>query len=211
MYSEDDYIQLSAIQHYVFCPRQCGLIHVYGLWAENMFTARGNIMHERADSEENEWRNEKHIVRSLTIISKKLGLSGKADVVEFMDINGLKNPYPVEYKSGKPKKNISDSAQLCAQAMCLEEMMNVKIEKAAFYYGKPRKRHEIGLTENLRNATEEIIEKIHDMVKTRKVPEAKYEKKCNTCSLKDLCMPSIGRKKIPYYLKGLYNTDEKTS
>ncbi|MBN2039376.1 MAG: CRISPR-associated protein Cas4 [Spirochaetes bacterium] len=211
MYSDDDYIMLSAINHYVHCPRRCGLIHVYGLWSDNMFTSRGNIMHERADSEENEWRDEKHIVRSLIVISKRLGLSGKADIVEFTDDDGIIIPYPVEYKSGKPKKNISDSAQLCAQAMCLEEMMNLSIEKAAFYYGTPRKRYEIDITEGLRNATEDIIIKVHDMVKNRKVPEAKYEKKCNTCSLKDLCMPGTGRKKVSWYIKGLYSTNEEAS
>ncbi len=211
MYIEDDYIQLSAVQHYVFCPRQCGLIHVHGLWAENLFTTRGQILHERVDSGEDDFRDGKHIARSITIISNRLGLSGRADVVEFSKHDGKVFPYPVEYKSGKPKNNISDSAQLCAQALCLEEMMNIKIERAAFYYGKPRKRHEIELTGSLRTATENIIEKVHLMVKTRIVPEAKQDKRCKLCSLKDICMPSIGNKKISYYLKGLYKTDEETS
>ncbi len=174
-----------------------------------MFTARGQILHERVDSGEDEIRDGKHIARSITIISKRLGLSGRADVVEFSEVNGKITPYPVEYKSGKSKNNISDMAQLCAQALCLEEMMNIKIEKAAFYYGKPRKRQEVELTDSLRAATENIIEKVHQMVKTRIVPEAKQDKRCKLCSLQDSCMPSIGNKKISYYLKGLYNTDEE--
>jgi len=210
MYSEDDYIQLSAIQHYVFCPRQCGLIHVHGLWSENMFTARGKIMHERVDSEEDETRGDKHIVRTLTIISSRLGLSGKADVVEFTDDNGIIKPYPVEYKSGQPKQNISDMAQLCAQSLCLEEMMNVPVRSAAIFYGKPRKRQIIEITDDLRAKTEKIILAIHRMIETREVPQAKYEKKCKFCSLENECMPAAGSKKLTNYIQGLFKTDEET-
>ena len=143
MYSEDDYIQLSAIQHYVFCPRQCALIHVQGIWDENMFTAKGKVMHEKVDSGEDESRGEKQILRSLNVYSKRLGLSGRCDVVEMFSRVDDTTPYPVEYKSGKPKNDISDMAQLCAQALCLEEMMNIPVRKAAIFYGKPRRRLEV--------------------------------------------------------------------
>ena len=134
MYSEEDYIQLSAIQHYIFCQRQCALIHVHGLWAENVFTARGKVMHEKADSGEDETRGDIRIVRSLNIYSRRLGLSGRADVVEFHGKDDRAIPYPIEYKSGQPKHDICDMAQLCAQALCIEEMTNFPVHEAAIFY-----------------------------------------------------------------------------
>lgn len=212
MYPEEDYIQLSSIQHYVFCPRQCGLIHVEGLWAENRFTTKGKIMHERADAGEDESRVDRRIVRGLNIFSKRLGLSGRADVVEFIHTEESTVPFPVEYKSGKPKENISDLAQLCAQALCLEEMLNVPVTDAAVFYGKPRKRLPVTLTPELRADTEKIIHTIHRMIETRDVPKARYEKKCDFCSLQDQCMPrTTGSKKLENYIRGIFTADEETS
>lgn len=211
MYSEEDYIQLSAIQHYVFCPRQCALIYVEGIWAENLFTARGEILHKRVDSEEDEMRGNKYITRGLNVYSKRLGLSGRADVVEFTDTGEKVVPYPVEYKSGKPKFDISDSAQLCAQALCLEEMLGVSIGKAAIFYGKPRKRLEVELTQELRKSTEDIIVKIHEMVQIRFVPKASYNPKCEFCSIVDECMPKVRSRKLSKYIKELSSPYEETS
>lgn len=212
MYTEEDYIQLSSIQHYVFCPRQCGLIHVEGLWAENTFTTKGKILHERVDTGEDETRMDRRIVRGLNIYSKRLGLSGRADVVEFITSNNEVVPFPVEYKSGKPKDNISDLAQLCAQALCLEEMLNTPVAQAAVFYGKPRKRLQVTLSPELRAATENIIHEIHQMIETRDVPRARYEKKCDFCSLQDQCMPrTTGSKKLENYIRGIFTTDEETS
>lgn len=211
MYPEEDYIQLSAIQHYVFCPRQCGLIHIEGQWAENLFTTRGKIMHERVDSAGDESRGDKQIARSLNIYSKRLGLSGRADVVEFNDNGESIVPYPVEYKSGKPKQNISDLAQLCAQALCLEEMLKEPVKKAAVFYGKPRRRFTVEIDDTLRNSTEKVIENVHIMVKSETVPSAKYEKKCDTCSLNDVCQPKTAKRNIFKYVQGVFNTDEETS
>jgi len=212
MYQEEDYIQLSAIQHYVFCKRQCALIHVEGQWAENLFTTKGKLLHERVDSGEDETRGNRRIVRSLNIYSKRLGLSGRADVVEFITSNNSEIPFPIEYKSGKPKKDISDLAQLCAQALCLEEMLNVPVEYAAVFYGKPRKRMQVELTPELRTQTENIILDIHHMIEKRYVPKAKYEKKCDFCSLKYTCMPqTTGEKKLHNYIKGVFQPDEETS
>jgi CRISPR-associated exonuclease Cas4 len=211
-YSEEDYIQLSSIQHYVFCPRQCGLIHVEGLWAENIFTTKGRLMHERVDNGEDESRGDLKIVRGLNIFSKRLGLSGRADVVEFLKDGKNTVPYPVEYKSGKPKNNISDLAQLCAQALCLEEMLNVPVTEAAVFYGKPRKRQVVELSNDLRKETEGIIETIHDMIRRSAVPTAKYEKKCDSCSLTDTCMPATtGQRKLDNYIRRLFTADEETS
>lgn len=209
MYTEEDYIQLSSIQHYIFCPRQCGLIHIDALWSENLFTARGRIMHERADSGEDESRGDKTIVRSLNIYSKRLGISGRCDVVEMNDDGTKIIPYPVEYKSGKPKMDISDTAQLCAQTLCLEEMMNVSISEAAIFYGKPRRRLPVVIDENLRKETEKVIRSIHNMIKERKVPAAVYMKKCDTCSLNDMCMPKIKSGRVKSYIEELYKNHEE--
>jgi CRISPR-associated exonuclease Cas4 len=209
MYTEEDYIQLSSIQHFVFCPRQCGLIHVDALWSENLFTARGRIMHEKVDSGEDESRGDKLIVRSLNIYSRRLGLSGRCDVVEMTETGETIAPYPVEYKSGKPKMDISDTAQLCAQALCLEEMMNVPVREAAVFYGKPRRRLSVEIDDSLRRETESIIHSIHRMIKDRKVPASKYMKKCDTCSLNDMCMPKVRSGRLKSYIEELYRTDEK--
>lgn len=210
MYTEEDYIQLSSIQHFVFCPRQCGLIHVDALWSENLFTARGRIMHEKADSGEDESRGDRIITRSLNVYSRRLGLSGRCDVVEMNETGDTVIPYPVEYKSGKPKMDISDTAQLCAQALCLEEMMNVSVREAAVFYGKPRRRLAVEIDDNLRRETESIIHSIHGMIKEKRVPAAKYMKKCDTCSLNDMCMPKVKSGKLKSYIEELYRTNEKT-
>lgn len=209
MYIEEEYIQLSSIQHYIFCPRQCGLIHVDALWTENLFTARGRIMHEKADSGEDESRGDKQIVRSLNVYSRRLGISGRCDVVEMMMIGGNTLPFPVEYKSGKPKMDISDTAQLCAQALCLEEMMNVSIREAAIFYGKPRRRLPVDIDDDLRKETENIIESIHSMIRERKVPAPVYMKKCDSCSLYDMCMPKIKSGRVKSYIEELYKSHEE--
>jgi len=209
MYIEDDYIQLSSIQHYIFCPRQCGLIHVDALWSENLFTARGRIMHEKVDSGEDESRGDRQIVRSLNIYSKRLGVSGRCDVVEMLDDGKKIVPYPVEYKSGKPKMDISDTAQLCAQALCLEEMMNVHIREAAIFYGKPRRRLAVEIDENLRRETENIVHSIHLIIKERKVPVAIHMKKCETCSLNNMCMPKVKPGRVKFYIEELYKIHEE--
>lgn len=210
MYPEEDYIQLSAIQHYVFCPRQCALIHVHGIWDENAFTAKGKIMHEKVDSGEDESRGERLILRSQNIYSKRLGLSGRCDVVEIPGRGEYRAPYPVEYKSGKPKNDISDMAQLCAQALCLEEMMNVPVRKAAIFYGKPRRRLEADIDDDLRRSTEEIIKAIHKIVSERIIPSAKYEHKCDSCSLHEACMPEVTSGKLKSYIRELYKEYEET-
>lgn len=211
MYADDEFIQLSSLQHYMFCPRQCGLIHVYGLWAENRFTARGMVLHERVDSGEDETRGYDHIVRSLNIYSRKYGLAGRADVVEFKDEYGTIRPFPVEYKSGKPKLDEVDLVQLCAQALCLEEMTGAQVQEGALFYGKTRHRVNALMTEELRKKTIDAIGAVHDMMQSRSVPAGDYQKKCDTCSLNDECMPKLGQRKIKRFIEGLFITDETTS
>lgn len=166
-------------------------------------------MHQKADSGEDESRGDKTIVRSLNIYSNCLGISGRCDVVEMKDDGSKITPYPVEYKSGKPKIDISDTAQLCAQALCLEEMMNISIREAAIFYGKPRRRLPVDVDENLRKETEKIIHSVHSMIKERKVPPAVYMKKCDTCSLNDMCMPKVKTGRVKSYIEELYKIYEE--
>ena len=205
---QEDWIQLSSLQHYVFCPRQCGLIHVAGIWKENLFTAKGTVMHKKVDSEEDEIRNNKHIVRSLNVYSREYGLSGRADVVEFTEHDNTISVYPVEYKVGKPKSHLADEIQLCAQALCLEEMMNTTIPQAALFYGKTRHRLDIELTGILRDRTRDTIMKVHKIIKSEIIPEAKYEKKCDTCSIYDACQPKLTGRRITKYIQELYSDHE---
>jgi len=145
-YIEKEYLSLSALQHIIFCKRQCALIHIEQLWVENKFTAEGRVMHERVDRGDQAEGNKIKIEYSLPLKSKFLGITGKADVVEFHLKEDLKNqwiPFPVEYKRGIPKKNYSDKVQLCAQALCLEEMLDTKVEKGALFYGKTRRRQNV--------------------------------------------------------------------
>ena len=140
VYTEDDLLRLSALQHLLFCERQCALIHIEQIWTENLFTAEGRIMHDKVDTANRETRGNVRIEYGVPMHSLRLGLIGKADVVEFHKDEDDWVPFPVEYKRGKPKKDNSDKAQLCAQALCLEEMMNVEIPRGALFYGETRRR-----------------------------------------------------------------------
>ncbi len=186
MYNESDYIMLSALQHYMFCPRQCALIHIEQQWAENRYTAEGKVLHERVDSNQSQQQGGVRVVRTLPICSRLLGLSGQADVVEFHADGRV---YPVEYKRGKPKKDRCDEVQLCAQALCLEEMLDVQIDSGALFYGQRRRRKEIQFDEELRSLTHDVIRKTHQMIQSGQTPAAEYDKKCDACSLLSLCLP----------------------
>lgn len=186
MYAEADYIMLSALQHYQFCPRQCALIHIEQQWAENRFTAEGKVLHERADSKKSEWMGSVRIVRTLPISSNQYGLSGQADVVEFHADGSI---FPVEYKRGRPKTDRCDEVQLCAQALCLEEMLNVSIPNGALFYGQKRRRKPVDFDEGLRQLTISIIRKTREMVESGQTPAAVYNKKCDSCSLLNVCLP----------------------
>lgn len=186
MYDESDYIMLSALQHYQFCPRQCALIHIEQQWAENRFTAEGQVLHERADSNKSEWQGDVRIARSLPICSQNYGLSGQADVVEFRPDGTV---YPVEYKRGKPKQDRCDEVQLCAQALCLEEMLNLRVASGALFYGQRRRRKEIEFDRALRELTQEIIDQTHQLLNGGRTPAAEYREKCDACSLYRLCLP----------------------
>ncbi len=195
MYSEDELLPLSAIQHFMFCERQCALIHIEQVWAENLFTAQGRVMHEKAHSESAERRKGVRAEFGMPIRSLKLGLSGKADVVEFSRLeSGPWRPFPVEYKRGRTKPDNRDNVQLCAQALCLEEMAGAAVPRGAIYYGRERRRTEVVFDDLLRKETADAAFRLHRLVGAGITPPPVYEKKCDTCSLFSLCMPkSLGR------------------
>lgn len=198
-YTEDELLPLSALQHFVFCERQCALIHVEQAWEENRLTAEGRLLHERVHEQEGESRAGVRIERGLPLRSLKLGLVGVADVVEFHP-----SPFPVEYKRGKPKPDHSDEVQLCAQAMCLEEMLGVNVPNGALFYGKTRHRHDVAFEKPLRDETEETARKVHQLIASGETPGPVFAKKCGQCSLFELCLPRTVQKRrsIERYLAG---------
>lgn len=190
MYDENDLLPISALQHLMFCERQCALIHIEQAWAENRLTAEGRVMHERAHDGSSESRGSVRIARGLRIRSFRLGLIGQADIVEFhKQGGGTAQPFPVEYKRGRPKSNRCDEVQLCAQAMCLEEMLEVSIPSGALFYGQPRRRTDVVFDSGLRSLTEDTTRRLHELIRLGITPAAVYEKKCDACSLYDLCKP----------------------
>lgn len=216
-YSEEDYLPLSGIQHFAFCRRQWALIHIENQWAENERTVDGIIMHEKAHSGDAESRGNVVIMRALRAFSATLGVSGECDVVEFhrnadgISLNGhegLWQPYPVEYKLGKPKEHNADEMQLCAQAMCLEEMLCCTIPCGALFYGEPRRRTEVEFTPELRRAVEDSLNEMHDYYKRGYTPKAKPRKGCSACSLKEICLPKmVQRKSVAAYVEGALNEE----
>ncbi len=216
-YSEEDYLPLSGIQHFAFCRRQWALIHIENQWAENERTVDGIIMHEKAHSGDTESRGDAVIMRALRVFSATLGVSGECDVVEFhrnadgISLNGhdgLWQPYPVEYKRGKPKEHNADEMQLCAQAMCLEEMLCCTIPCGALFYGEPRRRTEVEFTPELRRAVEDSLNEMHDYYKRGYTPKAKPHKSCSACSLKEICLPKmVQRKSVAAYVEGALNEE----
>ena len=212
MYNEDDYLQLSGLQHYLFCPRQWALIHIENQWQENLRTVDGRLMHKNVHNEGSvEKRGNKLTVRGMRIASPSLGVSGQCDAVEFTkDTQGIElpgypgfwQPMPVEYKHGAPKEDKSDAAQLCGQAMCLEEMLCCVIPAGALYYGETRRRQEIVFTEELRQTVRDSLTRMHELYQRGHTPSAKMKKGCNACSLKDICLPRLQKTgSVASYLK----------
>lgn len=187
-FDEVDLVPLSALQHYLYCPRQCALIHIEQQWAENRFTAEGRILHERTDRGGGETRGSVRIVRAVPIRSLLLGVIGVADVVELHD--GGRQPVPVEYKRGRPKAHRADEVQLCAQAICLEEMFGLSVPEGFLFYGRNRRRTAVSLDCELRDLTGEAARATRQLMTNGRTPAPVYEaRKCEACSLKGLCHP----------------------
>lgn len=209
MYTEDQLLPISALQHLLFCPLQCALIHNEQLWLENRLTVEGRHLHRRAHEETTEQRGATWIVRGLPLRSLTLGLFGKGDVVEFTcqsDVGSRKldsqnlfraasgspanwRVSPVEYKRGKPKSDDSDQVQLCAQGLCLEEMLGIEVPSGAFFYGRPRRRIEAPFDESLRKKTAAAARRLHELISSGSTPRAQREPKCDNCSLLSVCLP----------------------
>jgi len=185
-------LPISALQHLLYCRRQCALIHLEQLWAENFFTAEGRVMHERAHDGPSESRPGVRSARGLALTSVRLGLHGQADVVEFHRDGTI---LPIEYKRGKPKGHRADEVQLCAQALCLEEMLRRPISIGALFYGKNRRRMEVPIDEELRLLTELLAGQLHSLIASRQTPPPVYEsKKCSACSLMEMCVPKLSQR-----------------
>ena len=231
-FSEDDLLPVSALADLVFCERRAALHHLEGIWEDNVFTVEGTFLHQKAHSEDRlESRGDVRIARGLRLRSLRLGLTGKADVVEFRRLpeaetppgaegeglpagvplpgaRGFWQPFPVEYKRGRLRREEGYEVQLCAQALCLEEMLSVAVPVGAVFYGQPRRRLEVVFSEELRRETESAAARLHELTEAGKTPPARYEKKCESCSLLTLCMPKTtgGHKSVGRYLAGILDT-----
>lgn len=177
---------VSALEHYSYCPRQCALIHVEQVFEENLYTLRGRRVHERTDEPDSALEDGVRVERGLPLFSERLGLIGKADVIEF---RAGGTPYPVEYKSGSRRQRRHDDIQLCAQAMCLEEMLDVEVPRGAIYYHSSRRRREAIFETGLRSLTEETILAVRGLLIEQRVPPPVADARCKNCSLYDACMP----------------------
>lgn len=222
LFSEDDLLPLSVLADLLFCERRAALHQIEGVWEDNLFTIEGTHLHQKVDDDlPVEARGEVRITRGLMLRSLHLGLSGKADVVEFhrleadassptglaqgISLAGASNlwrPYPVDYKRGRLRHEEGFEVQLCAQALCLEEMLGVSVPAGAIFYGKPRRRLEVLFDAALRDETTRAAARLHELIQSGKTPQARYEKKCESCSLMSLCMPKVtgSRKSVSKYL-----------
>ena len=208
MYSESDFVALSALQHFVYCSRQCALIHIEQIWTENVYTAEGREMHERVDDGKTSYRSGVRVTRSELLRSAVLGVSGVADVVEWHKLNNHEEPFPVEYKRGKPKQHDADKIQLCAQAICLEEMLSLHIPSGALFYGQTKRRLDVDFDSALRENTLRAAEGVHDLFRNGITPPPDPGPKCKLCSLKEECLPDLIVKdgSATTYLKKLLQT-----
>lgn len=202
-YVEDDLLPISALQHLLFCERQCALIHVEGLWAENRLTVEGRHLHAKAHDGPDETRRGVRVTRGLGLRSFRLGLIGKADIVEFEPPEPpYSRVFPVEYKRGKPKRDHSDRVQLCAQALCLEEMLGATVPGGSLFYGVTRRRFDVVFDGALRKLTADTALRLHALVHAGRTPLARREPKCDKCSLLHLCLPdALGRRSVASYLE----------
>ncbi len=202
-------LYLSRLQHYLFCPRQFALIELEDLWEENVLTAEGQVLHQRVNDSGHERRGNLHSVRTLALGHQALGLEGVADVVEYhRQADGSEIPYPIEYKRGRPKAHRADEVQLCAQALCLEDMHACNVPEGALFYGKTRRRQVVTFDEELRELTLTAIHDCRHIIDTGHTPKAKHRTStCRACSLKNLCHPKIFSKNASAWLAQQIESD----
>jgi CRISPR-associated exonuclease Cas4 len=184
-WDDSELVMISALEHWAYCPRQCALIHIEQTFDENIYTLRGRTLHERADEPGGLLEDGVRVERGLPLWSKRLGLVGKGDVIEFHG----SLPYPVEYKHGRKRQRTAAELQLCAQAMCLEEMLGVGVPGGAIFHHASRRRTEVLFTDGLRRAVEEAVAEVRRMLASRRLPPPVNDARCEHCSLQDSCMP----------------------
>lgn len=189
----DDYPPLSALNHLLYCPRRCALLRIDGIWVENQHTLGGTLDHRRAHTASERTERSRRTARGLRLVSHRLRIAGVADLVEFRAEvpGGVEIPYPVEYKRGRRRRWDNDEVQLCAQALCLEEMLGAAVPSGAIYHTKSRGRREVEFTTALRDETEAAIGRLHDLLASRRVPTAELKPQCRGCSIRGVCLPEI--------------------
>lgn len=220
MFAQDDWLMLSEIQHFLFCPRQWALISINQQWNDNVLTVEGTLQHENVDDSFYRLCNSGRLtLRRVPLASAQMGVSGFSDAIELIPATGkgmkidgypgLWTPYPIEFKHGQPKEGYCDEAQLAAQVMCLEEMYGLSLDEGALFYAKTRRRQTVKINDELREITRNSFLDMHDMLSRGKIPEAVPSAKCAGCSLIDICMPYSGHgKDVSNYLKKYF--DENT-
>jgi len=225
MYSEDDLLPISGLQHLFFCRRRAALVHGEGLWENNVYTAEGSIIHENVDLDGFETRKDLRYTTGLRIRSLRLGLIGRADLIEFHRIDehckagvkidgvsGLWLPCPVEYKHGEKREEEEYEVQLCAQALCLEEMLGVRIDSGYIFYAASKRRVEVVFNNTIRDKTEKGAQLFREVLASPKLPSPEYSKKCKFCSMFDICMPGLVRKtSAKQYIEKMINDSKEHS
>jgi len=190
-YAEDEFLALSGLRHMAVCERQFALVHIEQSWADNQFTAEGSVLHEAVDTPHYETRRGRRLVHALPLVSRKLGITGKADLVEFPVEGNREPPVPVEFKRGHPKPDDVDEIQVCAQAMCLEEMLGVSVGSGFLYYHQERHRHSVVLTRELRDRVEGLAHRMHELYRAGITPVMGRMPKCRVCSLEQLWQAAL--------------------
>lgn len=216
-YSDDELLPISALQHLAFCERQCALIHVEREWEENHHTAQGKVLHERVDEGYREYRRGTKQFSGVQVRSLELGIYGRLDVLElskiadapdtcaFLSIKGNWQLCPVEFKRGKPKVHAADRVQVCAQALCLEEMTRSRIDEGFLFYGQVRRRTAVKLDDSLRSLTRSLVLRLREIVDKKLLPPPVYKKHCQSCSLVEVCQPRlVNGSRTQDYRKGLF-------
>jgi len=203
---ERELVMISALEHYSYCPRQCALIHIEQTFDENIYTVKGHLSHERVDQISTRVEDDTRIERALPLWSRRLGLIGRADVVEFHE----NVPYPVEYKLGKHREWAYEAIQVCAQALCLEEMLGQTVPCGAIYYCSSRVRREVTFDTHLRETVEHMTEHVRVLLRDRLMPPAVTDQRCKNCSLKESCLPHVVAKseKWQSYHTQLFTLDD---
>jgi CRISPR-associated exonuclease Cas4 len=195
MTEELEPLPLSALNHLLYCERRCALIHIEGVFEENAFTLEGSLRHEAADTPGYETRSGVRAVRALPLYSRRLGLSGRADIVEFSRApGGRESPSPIDYKRGARRRWENDDVQLCAQALCLEEMLGLEVLRGAIFHAASKRRREVEFGPQLREATEQAAQRLHQLVRRARIPPAVLKPQCEGCSLKGICMPELSQR-----------------